>query len=413
MQSFKVGIVCFDSKTDPRSGIASLAGGEPTRVTCVGDLDTSAVWISNLDFEDMLTARLLDNPRLRGNDFFRMKLDRLALEFGVDLLTNLHEGIKQLSAAASRIVNYTCVTYGVTQVQRSLRETIQRVILKDSPIHHQTPAVADAIKNAFLANQRCYGKLNQGISIPLRYSRTWYCRQLLSMQVPVGQWRLTGAKLPLENKVTCRSGPGSLVYQYLLALCSDRPFLARISSKSTNPKVDRLIDFVDNREQRDWVPGHEAVNIAFYSDVTVHELLVCDEYTSLDQVPSYRFPHSHISDDMSLSAGIIAENHWVSLASIVKIDGFGGKPRSVHTAAASWLRAWDRLYCFKAAMEIQSHGYFIRSYGVGTINIHCDSSPEKIKDLIGLAATIGLSPPLGIIQMSKFDSVLERRLNGG
>lgn len=413
MQAISVGVVCFDNKTDPRSGLASLAGGEPTRITCVGDLDTASVWISNLEFEDLLTSRLIDNPRLRGSDFFRMKLDRLALEFGVDLVSNLHEGIKDISAAASRIVNYTAVTYGVTQLQRTLKETIQKVVLKDVPLQHQTPAVADAIKNAFLANQRCYGKLRDGISIPLRFNRTWYCRQLLSMPVPTGQWRLTGVKFPIVNKVNCRFGPGSVVYEFLLNLCGQNPFLARISSKSTSASVDRLIDFVDNREQRDWVPGHEAVNIAHYSDVTVHELLVCDDYVVLGEDQRFRFPHSHISDDLSLSSGILAENHWVSLASIVKVDGFGGKPRSVHTAAASWLRAWDRLYCFKVAMEMQKHGYFVSSYGVGTVNIHCESSPDKIRALITTASQLGLAPPLGIIQMSKFDAALERRLNGG
>jgi hypothetical protein len=412
MHPISVGVVFFDSRLDPRGGIASLSGGTPVRITCVGDLDSSAVWISNLDFENLLNARLLDNPRIRGSDFFRMKLDRLALEYGVDLDLNLSDGIQSLSAAASRIVNYATLTYGFTNLQRSLRETIQGVILSEMPVLHQTPAVSDAIKNAFLASQRCYGKLNNGISVPLRFNRTWYCRQLLSMPVPNGQWRLTGVKLPIENKVTCRAGVGSVVYGFLLKLHEERPFLARISSRSANPKVDRLIDFVDNREQRDWVPGHEAVNIAFYSDVTIHELLVCDEYLILDQEPKLRFPHSHISDDMSISAGVIAENHWCSLASVIKTNGFGGRQKTVHTSIASWLRAWDRLFCFKAALELQKHGYFVRSYGVGTVNIHCESSPDKVKSLLSLGSTLGLTPPLGIIEMSKFDSVLEGRLNG-
>lgn len=412
MNSVNVGIVVFDTKHDPRVGIASLSGGTPVRITCIGDLDSSAVWISNLDFDDLLNARLLDNPRIRGCDFFRMKLDRLALEYGIDLELNVNEAIKGLSSAASRIVSYAALTYGFSSLQRTLRETIQSVILQNFPLHHQTPAVTEAIKNAFLAHQRCYGKLKDGISIPLRFNRTWYCRQLLSMPVPNGQWRLTGVKLPIENKVTCRSGVGSVVYSFLQKLHEERPFLARISSRSANPTVDRLIDFVDNREQRDWVPGHEAVNIAFYSDVTIHELLVCDEYIVLDENPSLRFPHSHISDDMSLSAGVIAENHWCSLSSVIKTNSFGGRQKNMHTSIASWIRAWDRLYCFKAALELQKHGYFVRSYGVGTINIHCESSPEKVKTLLNIAASMGLTPPLGIIQMSKFDSVLEGRLNG-
>jgi hypothetical protein len=412
MQSISVGIVVFDSKSEPRSGLCSLAGGNPFRITCIGDLDTSTVWISNLDFEDLFNARLLDNPRLRGNDFFRMKLDRLALEFGLDLDLNLHDGIQQLSAAASRIVNYGSSTYGFTQLQRSLKDSIQQVLLSDNTVFHQTPAVSEAIKNSFLASQRCYGKLNNGISIPLRFSRTWYCRLLLSMPVPNGQWRITGVKFPIENKVNCRSGEGSVVYNFLQKLHNERPFLARISSRSANPNVDRLIDFVDNKEHRDWVPGHEAVNIAFYSDVTLHELLVCDEYTTIDDDPKFRFPHSHISDDMSLSAGVIAENHWVSLASVIKGSGFGGRPKNILTPTASWLRAWDRLFCFKAAYELHKQGYFVRSYGVGTINIHCDTTSDKIKNLISVASQIGLTPPLGIVQMSKFDAALERRLNG-
>lgn len=413
MHQLNVGIVYFDSRAEPRAGIASLAGGEPVRISCIGDLDTSAVWISNLDFEDMLNARLIDNPRLRGNDFFRMKLDRLALEVGVNIESNLSLAVKQLSAVANRIAGYAANTYDLSGFQRSLKETIQRTLIRDEPLVHQTPAVADAVKNAFLANQRCYGKLSQGIGIPLRFSRTWYCRQLLSMPVPTGLWRLTGIKFPIENKVSCRSGPASIVYQFLLNLYGQKPFLARITSRSTNPGVDRLLDFVDNREQRDWVPGHEAVNIAHYSDVTVHEVLVADEYIVLAENPKFAFPHSHISDDLSISAGIVAENHWISLASMVKVDGFGGRQKSVYTPAATWLRAWDRLFCFKAALELHEAGYFVRSYGVGTINVHCESSHNKIKSLIDTAAKLGLSPPLGIVQMSMFDDALERRLNGG
>ena len=148
-----------------------------------------------------------------------------------------------------------------------------------------------------------------------------------------------------------------------------------------------------NNEPRRWAPVHEVAQlVALGVRVRVDQLIVAEGVTTLDE--SYSLPQWTLGglEELSLSAGIVAQNWWMALATprYVKKSGKRFTPR------AAWLRAWDRLTMLRAALGLHRAGFHVSGYG--SAQVHVVVPPALFDDLLEHAKHNDLVPQTRIVR---------------
>lgn len=394
----RVGVALFDNPTNPLSGICSLAGSEVIRFRTVGDLLSDCIWITNLTFQQAYSHRLHNNPKIKISNFFRLELERIAVELSLDIHKRPNHAAQVLSQIADRTVSLATRIYGIDKYKDSLKRSIEEVILL--PVEPEmTPFVTQVIENSYKPYQNCWGQRNpENAEYYLRFQRTNYAKMLLNLPVPLGSWRRVNNKFPLKNS-SIKSGKNSRIYKFLEELTAIKPALLKVSVKDVNPGVAHLLDYGQGTEQREWVPVQEIAQIAAYSDVTILDMLVCENMEPVNPNLLEHLNHLDAAQNASFSFGLIAESHLHAIFSKRKILKNGIK-ENVTPIRASWLRAWDRVICFSAAAKLESHGFRVLSYGIGNIQVSC--SEKELGRLTELAKNLNLTVPMAMVEHLSF-----------
>jgi hypothetical protein len=163
-----------------------------------------------------------------------------------------------------------------------------------------------------------------------------------------------------------------------VCLESDRPVLAEVEldMSRADSEYAQLAAFgkktASRMELRKWVSHPELIWLTRVTPLIIKSVYVSAGYRPMHgkmQLPK------HLTDDplmrLSYSAGLLAENHWVSLAS----DEYSkGLKKKMLTARAVWLRASDRALCFMLARRAHDQGFNVTGYGAGAIRIQITRS---------------------------------------
>ena len=399
----RVGIAIFDNPANPLSGVCSLAGSEAVRFRTVGDLLSDCIWVTNLSFQQAYSHRLHNNPKIKLSNFFRIELERIAIELGLDLQKKPNSSIQLLSQIADRTVSLSTRVYGIDRYKESLKRSIEDVILL--PVEPEmTPFVAQVIDNSFKPYQNCWGPRNpENAEYYLRFQRTNYAKTLLTLPVPFGTWRRVNNKFPLKNS-SVKSGKESRIYKFLEELTAAKPALLKVSVKDVHPAVAHLLDYGQGTEQREWVPVQEIAQIAAYSDVTILDMLVCENMEPVNPNLLEQLKSLDAAQNSSYSYGLIAESHLHAIFSKRKITRNGVK-ENITPVRASWLRAWDRVICFSVAAKLESHGFRVLSYGIGNIQVSCHE--RDLSRLTEVAKSLNLTMPMAMVEHLAFANECE------
>lgn len=408
-QTIKVGVAFFDDPDSPASGLCSLQGHRAITFRTPGDLDSDCIWITNQTFQQALRCRLQNNQKLRRSDFFRVELERIAVELNLDLKNGRDRAITYLSQVADRTVNLAKTIYQFDRVKDTLRKTIEDVVF-DKLEMEEKPYLADAIAQSFKPYQYCYGARNPDyVDYYLRFPRTTYAKLISQLPVPSGGWRRVSDKLPLENK-TVRAGVNSQVYAFLEELTDKRPALLKVSVTEVDPRFAHLLDYGQGSEQREWVPLPEVAQIAAYANVKILDMLVADGIEKPAEQFAKYLQSMDQSREASYSFGLVCESHLHAMFSKRK-QTVHGQQKSCTSARASWLRAWDRVICFSAAAEIEKCGFRVLSYGIG--NIQVSSSEGDLAKLLQVSKRLKLTAPMklheDIEKSNEMKDLLEHR----
>ena len=396
------GCVIFDDVNEPSSGWASKKGRFAKRIRTIGDLDSDVVWVSNLNWQQLFQNNLHRNPKIKRENFFRLEMLQLASELGLKPSEQPKKAVEVMSEIFDRTMMFSENYYGRLPIRDSLKNTIDSYFFNDEvkELMRMPESIRNFMEQAFLAYQGCFGKKPENAIIAkFRYSRSNYADNLLKFPYPVGDWTLYKGKIPTNQgeQDYCDKGP---VYAFLAELCDSQPALCEITVNSVHVEYADLLDFGNGSEKRNWVPIHEAAHLAAFSNVIIKRILVAESYQSLEFIDRYTPPHSGVCGDISASLGIIAENHWVTLAS-KRMMKYGNTKISVTPPRAVWYRAWDRMISMKAAVIFKRYGFHVYSYGLGGVNLAIEK--DQIGEALVLAEKLEMTAPMWVKEMESLD----------
>lgn len=388
------GIVMFDNPEEPKHGWASLAGGAVVRIRGLGDLASDAVWVSNLDFYAIKNTGLWSNPKIKRNDFLRIEIARIAKEMGLVITNHNTNHLPIMSEIIDRIMRLGHQYYVFTEIKDSLKSTVNECLFTSlMDINgNGNPSIDQYMAEAFMPFQRCYGPMSTDAQIAqFRFSRVFYANTIVERPVPYGNWSLL-KNFPRKSLAKQRkNGP---VYKFLSEYGSEKPLLCEVSVTNIDPEYAELLDFGNGTARRNWLPGHEAAFLAAYGDVELKRVIEAEGYYSLTEYDPLVPPSEGVPGELSFSLGVLAENHWLALASPRSIEIHGVKKANT-SARATWLRAWDRMICLKAALQFKDAGYTVSSYGIGSVNVSL--TPNSFSKSIDFATNLGMSSPFWLL----------------
>ena len=388
------GVVCFDNVERPEFGWASLAGDKLLRIRCIGDLQSDAIWITNLTYEQMTNYSAWKNSKLKRISFFREDIYRLSKELGLEVGSNNNAYIRVLSEVVNRIMLLAHANYKFDRIGSSLKETVNESLM--TPILDMdnngsgSLLIDNYLEEAFHVYQMCYGHFpSENYSVNLKFPRAGYAKEMLGVPVPFGRWSQVKSFPKKDGAAKRVEGD---VFKFLTTAEGEQtPFLCNVSVSNLNYNIAELLDISNGTLRRNWLTSHEAALLACHGDVELKEVFKAECYQFLNERIDLVQPEMGVVGELSYSMGILSENHWLALASETKIDRHGAT-KKLKSSRAVWMRSWDRIFCFKASMALKNAGFLIRGYGVGSVDVSV--VPERIPALIDIAESIGLSSPL-------------------
>lgn len=364
-----MGVMIYDNPKECTSGFASIAGEPATNVRQPEDLANNVIWLTNADFTTFRSLGHQTVHNLRGNEFLRTRLDQIAADLGISLLGEYaHTSAPVLSTVVSRMVSLIAAGYewkpGELANADSLYLNIKSRFPKDQYITNN-PGLERALWAAYQPDSvvtKPHFNPNS-IFLTLRVNRLAHARAVMNCPVPDDAWEYVH-----ENKL-----PPSQRERLAMCLESDRPVLAEVEldMSRADSEYAQLAAFgkktASRMELRKWVSHPELVWLTKVSPLLIRSVYLSAGYRPLHE--KLRMPDVLTSDPLlrlSYSAGLLAENHWVALATD---EYHKGMRKKVLTSRAVWLRAADRAQCFALARRAHDRGLFVTGYGAGGIRI--------------------------------------------
>lgn len=379
-QNIKYGAVFFDEPEYPAEGWAALFDeekgyAEPIRIRSTGDLTSEAVWLSNLTYDNAYNSGLIDHPRIKISSFYRSDIKTLMKEFG------FQDG--DYTDAASFFAEQFCRTmrlchkhYGIKSIGITLKDTLRPVLLKaDRRVPND--GLAHAFDSAMQTIQRCEGRIPKGSRIlSFRFPRISYAKKIMQFPVPAGKWKEVRADVTADQ---------------VAEKFSEKPVLCRINVENVRPDLVNLVSFSNGaKNPRFWATSQEIYYLNKIADVEILTSYVCESYEMLDTMKP--LIDEGVAGNLSVSAGLIAENHWVACASQFR----SRTGEQIVSDRAVWLRSWDRMICYLAAKKFHEAGFHVCSYGTGSVLVAVQTTMFDFA--LEIASELELLPPIHAIK---------------
>lgn len=366
------GLVLFDDPRDLGEGTAYLPNTPIQRIRSPNDLRNDALWIGNVwATED----RIKDHPNLRSGYYFRVFLNDIAQDLGIQSSSDSQmaaEDAMTMATIMTRTMTIAARLYGWDTSQSGPHMIQEPFLMRDIARSLPSPHAPDARFRDDLvrALTQSHQEASQpdwaasyepdSVFVTLRFNRLNYVQQMLSCPLPSGKgW-------------VCIDGVQ--MSQNTLEYCLTRPTLVKATVEWDNASSDiaALAAFGQAGKRRNtmrlWMAQPELAWLSQYAKVSISMIWV-DESGFQPLSQNARLPYllsSHPESSLSYSAGLVAMNHWQALASCTWSKRTKLEESNVW---ACWLRSLDRAMMFSMALKAYEAGFHVDRYGAGALKL--------------------------------------------
>lgn len=389
-----IGVCIFDEPSRGGSGWSSKGGAPAERITDYGNLSNDTIWVTNINYRDYKNIGLANHHNIYDDQFFRTSIKLIQSELG--LLSDNKKAASAISSIFTRVMTNITKTSNIqlSDLKYRLSPSITSKYLPPSyrmkPSGKYASELIEVFKQSTQQNQHSLGvrppKGSQ--ALPFCYPRATYYKYLLTLPVPSGNnWkplkqtqdeRIIGIDDGTEIK-----GTKSFISKLTEWSKTDAIFL-KIKVYSTDPEYSSFATFGHGSwEHRQWASLPEVIELSKFSKIGILK----GYQTTLGRLD---LPEEVIMNgkDYSYSYGLFLENIWNSISSPIIGTKF-------NTAIAAYMRAYDRIFCLRAAHCFTRMNYLIGSSGSGRVMVY--STPSDFDDISRIAIENNLLPPLEII----------------
>lgn len=391
----RIGVVTFNSKTVPTSGVACVAGdsGAVKPFERRNEIASDVIWVS--DARDAVNAQ-----NFRAGNYFRSTLKSIAEDLGVSLQgENTADGLRVVGETIGRARDilahaYPWRDFSEDWSHRDVPSCISKILPSTGDILQNLESPLRQAYQAFsVVPDRGFPDGQAQAIFSLRANRLRYAQYICATRVPHGTWVTS----------TVQSA-GALSLDFYLN--PDRPCLVEVSLEFTTSLSDKIApsltafgssSAMGRAPIRKWVSQIELAWLVEHANVHVSSAYFC-ERPGMPLDAAHQLPAALTADPiyaLSVAAGLVAECHWTALSSLssIKRASPGATARYVDLASptAVWLRAADRAYCFEMAKIVAKRGYLVSSFGYGTVNFF--GPKNNIQEIMDLSDQLGTCHP--------------------
>lgn len=385
------GCMIFDSTQEHGAGWGCCANQpEATRRRGTSDLATDTVWLTNLDYDTTARAGLSNHVRFRRSDYMREPLSQLARRHS---LQNPHEIASFGAKVFERVVQISMHCLRMEHIPRfALRNGIRSLIAGNDPCYPYE--VYNAISEAISYNTNCE-RLWRPEEETIKYFKLPqrdHAMAILSTPLPAGEFTRWPGALP---------GTSDEVNEWMNEVA--KPGLFKVTAKNFDETFNRLINYGDSpaneRSQRRWVTNEELMLLSRFGEISVHDAFIASSICNLSALIDVltKLPDAA---DMSLSAGLFAENLWAAAGTNLPNRTAETADTKSINAFTPYLRAMDRLICLQAARKIEEMGMEVVGYASGAIRVNCHDKSDH--DMVVASIHAGCIPPACHLPLKDF-----------
>lgn len=374
------GVVIFDEDDKPGPGWASK-GGKAFRVRGTGDLASDITWWTNLKF-DVFQKYGLFRANLKRFDFMRPDMYQLHGELGIDAEKQSPSRICEITAEVfKRVMTLAVQHYELDQLtEDTLMEELYKRLIGNEKI--LSPELSQSMKKAWQSWQMCEAASPNGSKITsFKRPRILHAMDVLCTPIPSGGWeQISRDEMPVEEK------------RVNWLLNQERPVLVKASVIQVPPDVARIISFGGGAtSNREWMSHPELLYLSRFAKIRVDECYMAESYSP--QPVKLPLETGGAMGLLSISMGILAENYWSSLAAPYALHKKTKNKVLVYSPRAVWISAADRFQMMMASLIVHNHGFVVKAYGKGGVNIAVQNGMQS--EVVHCAKEAGLLPPLG------------------
>ena len=364
------GVVLFDNPKDMSDGWACRAGSAPFMIRNASELSNDTMWITSLAWDEyQMRAKKLSH--LRRIDYLRSSLTSVAADLGRRI-----DGAytRESCEILAKIFQQTMLIAIYSYQWQSPSNDLRGDVLSDD-IRRALPAAPKTqphIRAALMSAYQSYSSPDwpyefepDTVTINMRYNRLDYASKIMATRVPDDAWTY----IPPEQ--ACKLRIDELLNPQHPCLVE-----AAVELSGMHADIATLIAFGAQTTRRTglrkWISQPELQWLSRHAKVRVSSVLMAKSARALSQ--DVMLPQRLVGDplfSLSLSAGLVAESHWSSIAAT--IYNRTTKNNDVSSWAV-WLRAMDRSLSFSLALKAHQAGFKVTGYGNGSIVLRVSRS---------------------------------------
>lgn len=380
--SINFGFVYFDDPIGgPSTGWASIDGAPATRIRHPSELPSDIQWWTNLPFNSYIQSGLAKTNRFRHSDYLRVKQQNLIREIGIgDRFVEANRAASSLSEIYARCMRLLHKHYGIHFPKEDSLAAELRPLLADAD-RSVSVEIDEAGDQSSIEYTLCSCRKPWGTTeVTFQRPRLQHAIDVLQAPVPKQQWMFVAEKdmPPVDKRV-----------EWILS--QSRPALVKIVVERINPDWAPLVAFgsTPRKVPRNWVTHPYLLLLSRFADIRVEAAFFADDYT----VGASRVPliDEGMVGPLSLSVGILAENHWSAMARETRFQHSQG--RKFYSPRAAWMRSADNFHCLVAAMQLYGAGFPVVRYGCGSVGV---AIAGNMKEATDVAKRAGLLPPITV-----------------
>jgi hypothetical protein len=395
---YSFGAIIFDDPKSPKGGWVSVDGDQAIRIDSIAALATDVIWLCNVKYEEFYRLSELGvNPWMRYDGYLPIKINDMLSEWGNDpeqverdeiamFVSELWSRIMQITM---RLLKKNNPKLGDEEVftGRSLQDDLRPLL---PPAEYPKDEAGSILRSGigYVNFTKIQARPPKGAKmISLKRPRLDHAIEMLTTPIPVGPFDLhQGMNLPSLSDL----------------IMSRRPVLANIVIRRfADQNAHTVYSFgaqmnSGKRIPRTWVPQPELAVLSALSTVEVQNAFIGKSYSDMASgILDFIRAFLESGDSaISWSCGIIAESLWRSAAlGLEKKDSLIPIQEQPQTSwRGAWVNAADKISTFLMAMKMVRAGYYVASYGYGTL--YCMVPPERRADIVLDAWKNGLLPSM-------------------
>lgn len=408
------GFIWFEKKADVAPtkwrGWASIGGNTAFPFTKLNELPLDIIWWTNLQKKELW--QLGKYKRFKEDNFLGVELAGLLAETGMpnDKVSIIAQ---RWSEVFSMVIDYLSkwankndeqwywgegtavdVMHSLISPKPELNDITFNRILNEA----YSETIKCDLPNEIMTNKR---------AVTLYFPRFKHAERVCFSYYPNGPWKTLGkSDWPNDSEKRILWIENNARIPFLIQISDIKLFEGVEWTEKNWGKLflgDRGEFIGSNSLSNIWLTTNEVITLSKFASFNIVSGLKAESWTKYDDKTKLLENEQPLMQ-WSMVKGIISNILMQALMSPARDPK--SRRKGVVTPRAIWMRATDKMYCFKAATIMQSNGYEVLSYGNGKVQIVFEptGSPEK---LLQVARKAGLLVPHQLSDIANFDEMID------